>query len=706
MTPANTVLPLRVRPVDQVLAEPDGTWRVLGDRPWLELVPPGGDIPEGWVLLRAKLERRGGGYAAYLHVETQDGGEGVTFELPVTLKGTILELIELPAGAVRLLLEPMQGEGTFTLGPCSLKRVGQVECLWRMARRVAPMYYKQSRQRRKRAGLHVRTGLLRLREAYRIAGRFRALSPAIPYDRWITEFDTLDRDDVAAIRNDVARLGRRVDFRVVLPDTGDITGYVATKQALAKQFFPGHTRVPDLTAALDGADPHRTWVLVLQPGIEPAPHALYWLARKALANHRFRLIYSDHDRMDACGGRYDPAFKPDWSPELLRSTDYIGPAAAFRADLLAELSPPPLPDGHDLLLRTAERLDKTQIAHIHAVLFHLPPAKPEPLPADPADEGQNPVAAHLERQGIEALVERCPRDHYRIRYALPSDPPLVSIVIATRDQYRILDCCLQSIFAKTTYPRYEVLVVDNQSSDPESLHYLTRLAKRPEVRVLPYDHPFNFAAINNFAASRAKGDVLCLLNNDTEVITRGWLEEMVSHLLQPDVGVVGAKLFYSDGLVQHGGDVVGPGGCANHLHSCLPGDAPGYCDRAILAQELSAVTAACCVTRRALYNHLGGFDAKHLPVAFNDVDYCLRVREAGLRVIWTPYAQLYHYESYSRGTDDTPEKRLRAKQEAAYMRKRWKHVMRHDPYYNPNLSYARPDFSLNHAPLVRKPWSR
>jgi len=707
MTPSNMVLPLRARPVDQVVAEPDGAWRATGEQPWLELLPLGGSIPSGWVLLRTTLERRGGGYAAYLHAETDHPGDVATFELPVSLKGTILELVELPPGTVRLLLEPMQGEGTFTLGACSLKRVGQAECLWRMARRVAPMYYKQPRDRRKRAGLHVRTAVWRLREAYRIAGRFRALSPSIPYDRWIEEFDRLDRDDVAAIRADVARFRNASPrFRVVLPDTGDIAGYAATRQSLAGQLYPRHDLTPDLTVALAGADPATTWIILLRPGIELAPHAMYWLAKSILADHRLRLLYADHDHMNPCGCRCNPTFKPDWSPELLRSTDYIGPAAAFRADLLASLDIEPLPDGHTLLLRAAERLNASAIGHAYAILFHFPRQPPEPLPDDPAEEAANPVADHLERLGIPALVERCPGAHYRVRYALPESMPLVSILVATRDQHRILDCCLQSIFAKTTYPHYEVLVVDNQSSDPQTLDYFRRLASRPQVRVLAYNHSFNFAAINNFAAKQAKGDVLCLINNDTEVITRGWLEEMVSRLLQPDVGVVGAKLLYSDGLVQHGGDVVGPGGCANHLHSCLPADDPGYCDRAILAQDLSAVTAACLVTRRALFLHLDGFDARHLPVAFNDVDYCLRVREAGLRVIWTPYARLYHYESYSRGADDTPEKRLRAKHEAHYMRKRWKHVMRHDPFYNPNLSYVRPDFSLNHAPLVKKPWQR
>jgi GT2 family glycosyltransferase len=224
--------------------------------------------------------------------------------------------------------------------------------------------------------------------------------------------------------------------------------------------------------------------------------------------------------------------------------------------------------------------------------------------------------------------------------------------------------------------------------------------------VLRYDRPFNYSAINNVAASQARGEVLCLLNNDTEVISPDWMEDMLGYLTQSRVGVVGAKLLYPDGRIQHAGDAVGVGGVANHLHAFIGRESPGYCSRAVLAQDLSAVTAACMMTWRTLFVELGGLDEEHLKVNFNDVDYCLRAREAGYRVIWTPHAELYHHESVSRGSDDTPGKRARAKAEAKTMRIRWRHVMQHDPFYNPNLSYERADFSLSHAPLVQRPWQR
>jgi GT2 family glycosyltransferase len=222
--------------------------------------------------------------------------------------------------------------------------------------------------------------------------------------------------------------------------------------------------------------------------------------------------------------------------------------------------------------------------------------------------------------------------------------------------------------------------------------------------LLRFDQPFNFSAISNFGVGRARGEVVCLLNNDTEIISPNWLEEMVGHLIQNRVGVVGAKLFYPDGRVQHAGDAVGPGGCADHMHSMIAHDDPGYCNRAVVAQDLSAVTGACLLTWKYLYQELGGLDEKNLKIAFNDVDYCLRVREAGHRVVWTPHAELYHHESGSRGRDESEEARNLTRREADRMRARWRHAMRHDPFYNPNLSYDRPDFSLSKAPRVEWPW--
>ncbi|NDY58501.1 glycosyltransferase [Desulfovibrio sulfodismutans] len=694
-------VPVTLVPLSHVAHAPgDTVWRSLGETPRLELRPPGRTLPEGWIHLQGRLLRRSGAWTAFLHAEAGKR-EPVRFELPVSLKGTINEVLCLPGGVTRLVLEPMQGEGEFTLGEFSFKPVGEVERVRRMYQRIVAMFYKYPRARRKRAGLHSKTAILRLQEAYRIAGRLRTLSPVIPYDRWIREFDLLTEKDREAILRDTARLRRPPRFVVHVQGGHAPAARRATLASLRRQLYPHH-EIRDAAPALAGGD-RRTWFVFLPPGAALAPHALYWMARTAFDDTRVRLIYTDHDILDTGGARRDPAFKPDWSPELLRSTNYIGHAAAIRGDLLAALGlDPDVFDMHGLLLRAGERIPRYAVAHVPAPLFHLPP------PGDPGNpNGSSPsqVAAHLERLQVAAQVEPTARGHCRVRYHLPPKPPRVSIIIPTRDCLAVLRTCLTSLLEKTDYRRFEIRIVDNSSRDPETLDYLARINGHPQVKVLRYDLPFNYSAINNHAAAHCTGDALCLLNNDTEVIGPGWLTEMLGHLVQPGVGVVGAKLYYTDGRIQHAGDVVGPGGCANHLHACLEGDDPGYCDRAILAQELSAVTAACLLTWKDVYDRMKGLDAVNLPVAFNDVDYCLRVRKAGLRVVWTPYAELYHHESYSRGDDSaSPERKAQARREVRHMRAHWKHVMRHDPFYNPNCSYSHPDFSLNIAPLVRKPW--
>ncbi|OGS99306.1 MAG: hypothetical protein A3F73_06560 [Gallionellales bacterium RIFCSPLOWO2_12_FULL_59_22] len=444
-----------------------------------------------------------------------------------------------------------------------------------------------------------------------------------------------------------------------------------------------------------------------------AQRALYCIAAEAAAYPDAVLLYTDEDSIDEAGARTAPNFKPDWNPQLLLSQNYLGGLCVFRADAIGAAGgfPDRLDTGAscELALRVSEAANVRQIRHIPQVLYHCRTyrdgAAPEWAGNTPCAAGKQMREAYLARNGICGEVIGVPgAGGYRIRYAIPADMPLVSIIIPTRDRLDLLRRCIESLRGLGSYPHYEIIVVDNQSADPVTLAYLDALAAGKIATVLRHDRPFNYPAINNFAVRYARGQVLCLLNNDTEVITPEWMEEMLGLLHQKDVGVVGAKLLYPDGKVQHGGDLVGVGGVANHAHAFLRRDDPGYQGRALLAQDMSAVTGACLMVRKALYEELGGLDERYLPVSFNDVDFCLRVREAGYRVVWTPHAELYHRESASRGKNRSAEKVRLAKREAAYMRKRWKHALRRDPFYNPNLSQERPDFSLSNAPLVEGSW--
>lgn len=298
-----------------------------------------------------------------------------------------------------------------------------------------------------------------------------------------------------------------------------------------------------------------------------------------------------------------------------------------------------------------------------------------------------------DRPDISVVVGPVPNT-YRVRYPLPTIPPKVSLLIPTRDGVEILKPCVDALLERTDYPNFEVLILDNQSSCEKTLRYMDEVAADSRVRVLRWNFPFNYSSINNFGVQHATGDLIGLVNNDIEPINSDWLCEMVRQAIRPEVGCVGAKLYYPNDTIQHAGVILGIGGVAGHAHKYFDRHADGYFSRLHLVQNMSAVTAACLLVRRSLFEEVGGLDEKNLAVAFNDVDFCLRVRDAGYRNLWTPYAQAYHHESVSRGADDTPEKRQRHNKEAAYMRARWGDALLKDPAYNPNLTLIHEDFSL------------
>lgn len=632
--------------------------------------------------------------------------------LPVMRAGRVHEIVDLPAGFDDIVYHTSSGE-PIPAHHFRLRRLGLWERLARMLYRVAHAYMDYSASHRKASGLGLSRMLLDPVGAYKAVSKLRFSFPLSRYDAWAAQLDTLNEEDAGSIRLHVERFPSRPHFRIVLLANGpqDKAELSASQDSISNQIYPEFSvTVSDgglhVEGLVGGGD---DWLLLLQAGDRLATHALYEFACAALDHPQAVMLYADSDTIDASGGRINPCFKPDWSMAHLRSTNYIGTAFAVRSSALVELSETFRGElktsPYDLLLRVGERAADAEVVHVPRVLLHGAPSLAGVGGMTACDEDDMAaVRAHLARQGVAAEVTWTRPGCWRVNYALPEHPPKVSIIVPTRDAVGLLRQCVDSLLGKTAYPDYEILVVDNQSSDAAALTYMEDIAARANVRVLRYDHPFNYSAINNFAVREAQGEVICLLNNDTEVIAPDWLAEMVGHLQQPGVGVVGAKLYYPDGRVQHAGDTVGPGGCANHLHSLIARDDPGYCNRAAVAQELSAVTAACLLTKRDLYERLGGLDEKHLPVAFNDVDYCLRVREAGYKVVWTPHAELYHHESVSRGKDKTFRRRLRAWREVRYMRKRWREQMKNDPFYNPNFSYGRPDFRLDVVPRVGRNW--
>ncbi|MEO1884214.1 MAG: glycosyltransferase family 2 protein, partial [Methyloprofundus sp.] len=439
------------------------------------------------------------------------------------------------------------------------------------------------------------------------------------------------------------------------------------------------------------------------------PDALYWVAKTIRQNPDVQLIYSDEDKMDLQGKRYAPYFKPDWNPELLLSHNYICHLGVYKTEKIKVLGGfDSAFDGaqdYDLVLRYMAELKAEQIVHIPRILYHwraVAGSTATGVQEKPYAEAKitKAVASALERQQrpAEVITHKKLPGALRIHYLLPETLPLVSIVIPTRNGFHLLQRCIESITAKTTYANYELIIIDNGSDDLVALRYLQRLQESGQATIIRDDSPFNYAALNNKAVAQANGEIIALLNNDLEVINADWLGEMVSHVVHAEVGAVGAKLYYPDDSIQHAGVIVGLGGVAGHSHKHFPRDNPGYCGRLLLTQNLTAVTAACLLVRKDVFDTVGGFDAQNLSVAFNDVDLCLRIQEAGFYNVWTPYAEMYHYESASRGYEDTPEKQARFNKEVAYMKQRWGKGLLQDPAYNPNLTLDREDFSFAWPP--------
>ena len=386
-------------------------------------------------------------------------------------------------------------------------------------------------------------------------------------------------------------------------------------------------------------------------------------------------------------------YKPDYAPDTLRSNNYICHFTAFARELLDRVggfrSEFDGSQDYDIILRLTEQAQN--IVHIPKLLYFWR-AHAASVAADISAKPYTLVAArralseHLERVGLKGTVsDSCIPSTYRIRYEIEGEP-MVSIIIPSADHVDVLKQCIESVEKLSTYRNYEILIVENNSKKEETFAYYDEVCgKYDNIRLLRWEHEFNYSKINNFAVEQARGEYLLFLNNDIEIITPDWIEEMLMHAQRPDVGAVGMKLYYPDDTVQHAGVILGFGGIAEHAHKNLPRNAPGYMGRATLIQNATAVTAASMMVKTSLFRELCGFDPV-LAVAFNDVDLCVRIREAGYLIVFTPYAEAYHHESKSRGSEDTPEKQARFAGEVETFHKRWGALLsKGDPYYTPNF---------------------
>ncbi|MCH7500037.1 MAG: glycosyltransferase family 2 protein [Nitrospinae bacterium] len=457
------------------------------------------------------------------------------------------------------------------------------------------------------------------------------------------------------------------------------------------------------------------WVAFLGQDDEISVHALYFVVNEINEHPEADIIYSDEDKIDEFGRRFSPHFKSDWNPDLFFSHNYISNFLACRASLIKKVG------GfrkvfeeaqvYDLLLRCIKKIQHQNIRHIPRILYHrrhiLRPKDFSGTVNSNTDElSKAALKEYFNKSGQRVQINSGLSPHtYRVRYSVQEPLSKVDIIIPTRNRSDLLAKCIDSIRSQTQYSNYEIIVVDNLSDDPKTLKFFENLKANNIAKVLNFNQPFNFSVINNYAASKTDGPMLCLMNNDVEVIDPHWLLEMVSHAQRPEIGAVGCKLIYPNQTIQHGGIITGILSVAGHSHKYYPADSGGYFNRLQTIQNISAVTGACLVVRRELYENVGGLE-EQLEVAFNDVDFCLRIQEKGYRNLWTPYAQLIHHETLTRGYDDTPEKQKVLYKETKFMLKYWGDGLKKDPYYNPNLSLHSEDFKIAAYPNIKQPWEQ
>jgi len=433
------------------------------------------------------------------------------------------------------------------------------------------------------------------------------------------------------------------------------------------------------------------------------PFSLYEIVKAINENPDADFIYSDEDKITADGKRrFDPYFKPDWSPDLLRSCNYIGHLVVLKRELLHKTGNLRIEyegsQDYDLILRAGESAQK--IVHIPKIFYHWRIHK-KSVAQNPEqklyvyESARKALRDHLKRKGLAGNVDILPLlGQYKITYQ-SSKIPFVSIIIPNQNNYCMLKNCIDSILQKSTYKKKELIIIDMGSSDKNIINYYKHLKKAlSHVKVLMWNKPFNYAAVNNFAAQFTDREVLLFLNNNTKVINNDWLERMIDHVVRKEVGAVGAKLYCPNGTIQHAGLIVGIEGIAIHLNKYFSRGSSGYFGRLKAVQNMSAVSGACLMVRREVFTEVGGFDER-LSFAFHDVDLCLKIRERGYLIIWTPYAELYHHKSKTRGSEDSFKKGPRFKKETDLFWEKWNHVLiKEDPYYNHNLNFKKGDFSI------------
>jgi O-antigen biosynthesis protein len=735
----------------------DGQCLVKGISPTIIVKSLSGKIPNSWVKLNAKFESKRSPLFFLLYFGRNgefNPQNRVWLSFANSSEASINQTtacFRIPEWTTDLRLDPFDNDFAFSVNKFEITELGKLQVLWNaISKHVTSIFSHPQiffKKLSKAWAIYKEAGLTGLRI------RLFAEDYTSNYQEWVRKYDTLDDSDKKAIARHVDKLEYKPVISVVMPVYNVAEKWLELAiNSVINQIYPNwelciaddastepHVkRCLEKFAALDkrikvvyrqtnGHISEATnsaleiatgeFIALLDNDDELREHALYMVALALNQNRTASLIYSDEDKITSFGMRFNPYFKPDWNPDLFLQQNYICHLGVYRTSIVREVGG--FRKGFegaqdwDLALRISEKAGPDGIVHIPHVLYHWrviegstaqsTAHKPYVLEAQ-----KQSVKEHLERtnQKFDDVIIREDISHLRVLFPVPDKAPKVSIIIPTKDQLPFLKRCISSIKEQSQYKNYEIVIVNNNSSEQETLDYFNALEVAKEARIIHDSRVFNFSQLNNNAVAHSQdADIFAFVNNDIEAIDGEWLNEMVSQLTRKDVGAVGARLYFPNDLLQHGGVILGIGGVAGHSHKGRPQQDPGYFNRIILSQSVSAVTAACMLVKRSVFEEVGGFDEENLAVAFNDVDLCLKIRKAGYRIVYCPYAKLYHHESISRGFENTPQKFMRFEREIEVMKKRWGKTLETDPYYNPNLTLLTEDYSYSFPPRRAKEWS-
>ena len=745
LTPGNHIL----------YTEKTKEYRVTGDDPYIFIDLLNENLEAGWYWLDMEINSHGGKFISSKFCFNTGNGFNETdiCFLPAPQNGKITGLVNFNGRVCQLRFVPCINDGAFKLEKFSLRKISKSRALAKTIR-----IYKNTFPRESNWSIlqnlfvkFKRHGVSEVRRQLRKMSQANITTRITPYIQWCGRYDTITSSELGLLEKLSKQLKHQPLFSIIMPvydppliylqkaidsvitqpylnwelciadDCSNnkkvkevLTEYQQKDKRIKVVYRPANGHISEASnTALQIAEGE--FVVLLDQDDQLSPHALYLVAEAINENPDAALLYSDEDKIDEDDNRFDPYFKSDWNPDLFMGQNLVSHLGVYKRSIVKKIGG--FRKGfegsqdYDLALRFIQHIKSSQVIHIPHILYHWR-----------ASSGSTAISANNKQYaftaGLKALknfvhdqnwnAEALPNVNcsYRIKWNR-SGTPKVSIVIPTKDKAEVLFPCINSILLKTKYPSYEIIIVDNNSEEPQTAELFSHFSEKDQrVLVERYGKPFNFSAIINYGVSKATGEILVILNNDTEVINEEWLEELVSHAMRKNVGAVGAKLLYPDGSIQHAGVFFFKNHPGIHIYQHRKENDPGYFNKLNLIQNYSAVTAACLAVKKELYDWIGGLDEQHLSVAYNDVDFCLRLREKGFYNVWTPFSLLYHHESLSRG-DDFDEKNVeRFNKEHRYMLNRWKKYIDRDPCFNPNLSPETLVTAFSYPPNIQFSWRR